>query len=262
MTELKTPGIVDSGSARRAADNALATGADDGRLPLGALPDEAMVALVGEAEQAGPLGEWYRGLSTDDKQLAQSAALRTMTTFDSFAVVEEHPDGNHEYEVAESLLAALHLRLVDAALVAQRVTEGGMSWLSYRAAGQGMLLREVVSPQGYHAFLLTRPDEAERAEFLRFLGVSEGSVSEGEPRLVREADLSEAAGLDFLTGITHVTTLARSLGAENDLTVVHASDSQLYLATPGADAVTYRPEGQAALHRMWDEWVQGLADDE
>ena len=259
MPELKTPGIIDSPAAEQAAAQALAALGGDARLTLGALPDEAMVALVGDAQLAGPLGEWYRGLSPEDKQLAQSAALRTLTTFDAFALVAEREDGDNEYEVAESLLAALHLRRVDASLVAQRMTEDGQSWLSYRPAGDGVLLREVVSPQGYHAFVLTRSDADEMAEFLRFLGVSETSASSGEPRSVGESDLASGERLDFLAGITHVTTLARQLGEAGDLKVVHASPSELYVAEPGADSVTYTPVAQSAVIDLWTQWSEGAA---
>lgn len=258
MTEVRTPGIVESEAAGEAARRVVEEMAGESRLSLGALPDEAMVALVGDSELAGPLGHWYRGLDPEEKQLAQSAALRTMTTFDTFAVVEEVDDGQNEYEVAPSLLAALHLRGTDASFVGQRITDGGMTWLSYRPAAPGLLLRELVSPQGYHAFLLTRPDEDELAEFLRWAGVEEGSSSSGEVRVVGEDELAGEQGLEFVQGATHVTTLARQLTGGADLSVIHASASLLYIATPGEGAVTYTPAEPAAVHEMWHEWVGSL----
>ncbi|WP_435199002.1 hypothetical protein [Janibacter sp. GS2] len=257
MTELKTPGIIDSAAAQQAAQQSVAVVGEQGPLALGALPDEAMVALVGDAQQAGPLGEWYKGLDPAEKQLAQSAALRTMTAFDSFAVVAEHADGNHEYEVAEALLAALHLRRVDASLVAQRMTEDGQSWLTYRPVADGVVLRELVSPQGYHAFLLTPPDAQEQAEFLRFLGVTDDSAASGEERVVTESDLEGGQRLDFLRGITHVTTLARQLDDGGDLTVVHASASELFVAAPSGESVTYTPAGPQAVVDLWRGWAEG-----
>lgn len=259
MTDLRTPGIVDSPAARDAAAAALRTFGDDPRLPLGALPDEAMVALVGDPQLAGPLGPWYRGLSPEDKQLAQSAALRTMTTFDAFSAGEEQADGEREYLVAEALLGSLHLRSVDATLVAQRMTQEGPAFLSYRPVATGALLRELVSPQGYHAFLLTRPDADEGADLRRWMGVGERSRSEGTPREVGEEQLAAEDGLDFLTGITHVTTLARQLPDRNDLLVVHASADDLYVATPGEAAVTYRPGSPGDVDALWSEWAGTIA---
>lgn len=259
MTDLKTPGIVDGDAAAQAADAALSTfSGTTGRTPLGALPDEAMVALVGDPQMAGPLGDWYRGLSAEDKQLAQSAALRTMTTFDAFAVVAEHEDGNHEYVVNESLLAALRLRRTDAGLVAQRVTQEGVSWLSYREVAPGVLLRELVSPQGYHAFMLTRAEEDEHADIVRFLGVGETSRSTGEARTVGEEQLQDPDGMSFLEGITHVTTLARELPDRGDVCVVHAAPTALYVATPGDGSVTYTPAAPDAVTALWQEWTGTL----
>lgn len=255
MPELKTPGIVDSEAAQGAARQAISTAREGGRLALGALPDEAMVAIVGDAERAGPLGEWYKGLGPEEKQLAQSAALRTMTTFDTFAVVAEHDDGNHEYEVAEAVLAALHLRRIDASLVAQRITEDGQSWLSYRPVGEGLVLRELVSPQGYHAFVLAAPDGDELTEFLRFVGVTDASSSGGSERVVTEEDLEGGERLDFLRGITHVTTLARQIGEGGDVRVVHASTSELFVAAPSGETVSYRPAQPETVSDLWREWA-------
>ncbi len=261
MTELRTPGIIGTPASADAAAQALQTFREgDERVSLGALTDEAMVALVGDPEQAGPFGPWYRGLDPEEIQLAQMAALRTLTTVDLFAVTGESDDGSTEYVVAPALLAALELRGAEACLIGHRMTAEGPGYWIYRPVDGG-LLREIVTHQGYHAFLLTRPDDEERDDLLRWLGAEETAAPDGGAVTVADGDLDDVEKMSFLEGTTRVTTLARQFpgteGGESTgrVDVVHAGPGKGYIATPAGAEVRYRPAGPSEITELWDEWV-------
>lgn len=260
--ELSSPGIVDTPAARDAAGAALARLADEPDVlhGLGGITDEELVAYVGDPQQCHPFGSWYPTLQDEAKQVAQLAALRTLTTREQFALVGAGDEAS--YSMPQQTLALLQLRQGEPTLTAQRQTSDGTSWYLLRPLGEQGCLREVTTPQGYRSYALSTLCDGLREELLTWMHV-------GPDALPAEVDVTETTGqiegegdLGFLDRCDAVTTLIR-VGPRyedgGDVRLVHAKQGTVFVGEPvDQGTMRYRGEQRVALGRLWDEWA-GLA---
>ena len=150
--------------------------------------DEELVAYVGDPTRCHPFGNWYPGLSPEQMQLAQIAALRTLTTREQFIMAADGPDAG-DFVMPDQTLALLRLRDADPTFTAQRQTSDGVSWLIVRPVDDGCFLRELTTPQGYRAYALTDGGKQARADFIRFMYVPD----DARPRVTPGATATPSA---------------------------------------------------------------------
>ena len=253
-----TPGIVDSDAAAEAARKAVEAFRQEPEqlLGLGSVTDEELVAYVGDPTRCHPFGNWYPGLSPEQMQLAQMAALRTLTTREQFIMAADGPDSG-DFVMPDQTLALLRLRDADPTFTAQRQTSDGVSWLIVRPVDDGCFLRELTTPQGYRAYALTDGGKQARADFIRFMYVPDDARPADVDRAVGTAQLEAGEGVPFLEGCDAVTTVVR-VGDEftdgGDIRVVHLKDGEVFVGLPDGDTIRYTGASVDQLREIWDEW--------
>lgn len=257
MSTFTTPGIVGSDEAAAAAVRVLtAFEQQEGHAQLVGMTDEELVAYVGDPQQCQPFGEWYPTLTDEQKQFAQTVALRVLTTRDQFALVGTEAEAG--YVLPDTTSAVLHLRRTEPALTAHRQTSDGPAWWLLRHVRDGSWLRELTTPQGYRTFALCRLDDSLRDEFHTWMHVPQDAVAADVDTTVDAAALSSGQGLDFLEGNTSVTTVAEAApgdASDGRVRVVHVLDGATFTGVPAQDSITYAGTGRAELLAAWDAWA-------
>lgn len=260
MTEtgFTSPQIVESEAAGAAAQAALQQlrDAPDELIGLGGITDEELVAYVGDPGECHPFGEWYPTLSPEEKQLAQMAALRTLTTREQFVLAGDTTDAT--FVMPDQTLALLALRRAQPTLTAQRQTSDGVSWYLLRKVGDDAYLRELTTPQGYRSYALSTACKGLRDELLRWMYLPEGATAADVDTTVSTSELAGGSDVSFLEGCDSVTTLVRvGEGFEDggDVRLIHVRSGQGFVGRPlSQDSMTYAGADEDAVAALWDEW--------
>ncbi|QBF45642.1 hypothetical protein [Janibacter limosus] len=246
------PSLADSPTAREAVDRVLAEleATQEPFLQLVTLTDEELVALSDDPEDATPFGEWYSGLTVEQQELAQTAALRTQTANDRFLLTREDEEADAVPLVSPEVLAVLRLKRTGTmTLNATRVMQDDIAWLIHRRAGD-VWLRELVTRQGYHSFALLKPETDEAETTLAWAGVRPDAPAADDVRAAVALDeVTDPTKLPFLEQTTAMTTFVRlhpeGSGTEGDILMTHVrNDGSVFVG--GRDGARVRYSGISA----------------
>lgn len=175
---------------------------------LGSLTDEELVVLMGGIEAVEPLGQWYPGLGEHPRRVARTTALRSLTSREE-VLVAQTAEGDLNARMSRRLMALLRMRFAPVGLSAQAMTRQGPSWYTLRRC-EDLWLREVVTPQGLHAFDLVRVDDDEELFIRGFLGLFDRCTASSVKGLSQPGGGAPAPGevVAFLAKQRHVSQLA------------------------------------------------------
>lgn len=258
----KPVGLADSPSADEALARVLARleETDESFLQLVTLTDEELVAYCDDPEEATPFGEWYSGLSVEEQQLAQTAALRTQTANDRFLLTREDDESDAVPLVPPEVLAVLRLKKTGTpTLHATRVMADDIAWAVYHVA-DGIWLRELVTRHGYHSFTLLKPGADEAETTLAWAGVRPDAEAAADVSAsVAVEDISDPTKLPFLAETTAMTTFVRlhpdGSGSEGDILMTHVrNDGSTFVSGRDGDRVRYLGISGAALAEDFRAW--------
>lgn len=221
-----------------------------GRLVLGRLTDEELVALDDPNEEPFVPSPWYAGLSADQREIAIGAALRSLTARGLLrATPLDQVARQLSLEIPGDLGAVLTMRRASTSmLVGERTAAGITEWSVLYAQPDQLWLEEYVDHIGYHQFAIG-PSSALPAQLVSWAAV--GQVEDAghtQIRLTAQQARDEPDRLGELREVVAATSFTRLDVADDGTTAetsvgVYAADGAAYLSRPeqveGQDGLRY-----------------------
>lgn len=243
-------------AAQALVDEHLATGEPR---HVGSLTDEELVVCTGSVDGARPTGRWYDTLGETPRRIAETAALRSLTSREELLLIMRGEEV--DVSISDRLTALLRLRASAPLMTAQAMTREGPTWYLLRRCGDAWL-REVVSASGLHTHDLVRLGDDEELFLRGFLLLLDHNVASDLTALHQPGGGAPPPGevVSFLATQRHVTQLALVHppdDAVEALVVCVDETGATTLGVTDGEGVTYRGAAPEAILDRWRTWRDG-----